>query len=76
VPAAVAGRVAADVVLRGVPGLGGAVLAALVGGVVVLVVAGAALLATERELVAPVLSRLRGGRRSEVHDRGERGGDG
>jgi putative peptidoglycan lipid II flippase len=74
--AAVAGRVAADVVLRGVPGLGGAVLAALVGGLVVLALAGLALLATERELVAPVLSRLRGGRRSDVHDRGKVSEDG
>jgi putative peptidoglycan lipid II flippase len=63
--AAVAGRLVADAVLRGVPGTGGSVVAGLAAGIVVLVVAGGVLLAAERDLAGPVLSRLRGGARHE-----------
>ncbi len=70
VVAAAAGRLAADAVLRGVPGLAGAVLAGLAAGVVVLVAAGAVLIVAERDVLAPVLSRLlRGARAGHEHDR-------
>ena len=78
--AAVAGRLAADAVLRTLPGVLGALLAGLAAGAVVLVVAGAVLGAAERETLEPVLSRLRPGSRgsrrrrhdrTEMHDSGE-----
>jgi putative peptidoglycan lipid II flippase len=74
--AAVAGRLVADAALRAVPGTGGAVLAGLGGGVVVLGLVAAVLLVAEREALGPVLSRLRprpSGR--DVRDRREEGGD-
>jgi putative peptidoglycan lipid II flippase len=64
VVAGVAGRLATDAVLRAAAGMPGVVLAGLAGGVVVLAVAGGVLAATERETLAPVLSRVRRGGRS------------
>jgi putative peptidoglycan lipid II flippase len=80
--AAVAGRLAADAVLRVLPGVVGALLGGLAAGAVVLVVTGAVLGAAEREALEPVLSRLRRGSRgdaprghdrTDMHDHGEAG---
>ena len=74
VVAAVAGRLAADAVLRALPGVLGALLGGLAAGAVVLVVAGAVLGAAERQTLEPVLARLRPGSRGSArrrHDRTE-----
>ncbi|HYY10838.1 MAG TPA: lipid II flippase MurJ, partial [Kineosporiaceae bacterium] len=62
---AAAGRVGADAVARGADGLAGALLAGLAGALVAVAVAGGALAATERGLLAPVLARRRRGARDD-----------